>query len=97
MMKKVHWGMDVKGRFLLVLSLLFISCLGIFIGTGIDGLARMCEGLEIVDGIRWTMQDFQHSNIHVEFDNRSIAGEHLSVEFLGAGLLVSRWLPSSEC
>ena len=59
----------------------------------IAGCGLFCEELEIYDGIKWQLLNMKTSCIRVEFSDEKISGD-LHIEFLGDGVLVSKWKES---
>lgn len=61
----------------------------------ITGCNLLNDTLEIVDGVTWTSKGISQSYIDVRFCDRKIEGD-LHIEFLGEGLLVSKWISATE-
>ena len=59
----------------------------------IAGCGFFCEELEICDGVKWRLLTEKTSCIRVEFSDEKISGD-LHIEFLGDGVLVSKWKES---
>ena len=54
------------------------------------------DALEIVNDVTWFSKGMSHSCICVAFCDQKIEGD-LHVEFLGEGLLVSKWISTLGC
>ena len=72
------------------LKCLSMKCCAALLASGIAGCFASCDEIEVADGVKWARQGMRHSCVYVSFCTRRIEGD-LHLEFLGDGILISRW------
>lgn len=77
------------------LGSLAMRCCAVLLAGCIAGCCASCDELEVADGVKLARLGIRHSCVYVSFCDRRIEGD-LHLEFLGDGVLVSRWDFQSE-